>query len=140
MDWTGDPAQLINPDTSEIIESWIFVGVLTYSQYAFVRAYPDQKADNWIKSHVQMFEFFGGVTPMLIPDNCSTAVNHSKSDRYTVELNTAYHEMAEHYNVAIIPARFGNLKINQMQKVPLVRSPHGSQRLFAMTSFSLSQN
>ncbi|MEI3188988.1 MAG: hypothetical protein V8S38_04725 [Lachnospiraceae bacterium] len=52
-----------------------------------------------------MFEFFGGVTPMLIPDNCSTAVNHSKSDWYTTALNTTYHEMAEHYNVAIIPAR-----------------------------------
>ena len=42
---------------------------------------------------------------MLIPDNCSTAVNHSKSDWYTTALNTTYHEMAEHYNVAIIPAR-----------------------------------
>ena len=42
---------------------------------------------------------------MLIPDNCSTAVNHSKSDWYTTALNAAYHEMAEHYNIAIIPAR-----------------------------------
>ena len=42
---------------------------------------------------------------MLIPDNCSTAVNHSKSDWYTTALNTTYHELAEHYNIAIIPAR-----------------------------------
>lgn len=42
---------------------------------------------------------------MLIPDNCSTAVNHSKSDWYTTALNAAYHEMAEYYNIAIIPAR-----------------------------------
>jgi hypothetical protein len=42
---------------------------------------------------------------MLIPDNCSTAVNHSKSDWNTTALNTTYHEMAEHNNVAIIPAR-----------------------------------
>ena len=42
---------------------------------------------------------------MLIPDNCSTAVNHSKSDGYTTALNATYHEMAEHYNIAIIPAR-----------------------------------
>lgn len=42
---------------------------------------------------------------MLIPDNCTTAVNHSKSDWYTTTLNTTYHEMAEHYNVAIVPAR-----------------------------------
>ena len=42
---------------------------------------------------------------MLIPDNCTTAVNHQKSDWYTPVLNTTYHEMAEHYNTAIIPAR-----------------------------------
>ena len=105
VDWAGDPAQLIDPDTGEITEAWIFVGVLTYSQYTFVKAYLNQKTDNWIKAHIQMFEFFGGVTPMLIPDNCSTAVNHSKSDWYTTALNTTYHEMAEHYNIAIIPAR-----------------------------------
>ena len=93
IDWAGDPAQLIDPDTGEITEAWIFVGVLTYSQYAFVKAYLNQKTDNWIKAHIQMFEFFGGVTPMLIPDNCSTAVNHSKSDWYTTALNTTYHEL-----------------------------------------------
>ena len=52
-----------------------------------------------------MFDFFGGVTPMLVSDNCTTAVNHEKSDWYTTSLNTTYHEMAEHYNLAILPAR-----------------------------------
>lgn len=85
--------------------AWIFVGVLTYSQYAFVKAYMNEKTDNWIKAHVQMFDFFGGVTPMLVSDNCTTAVNHKKSDWYNTALNTTYHEMAEHYNLAILPAR-----------------------------------
>lgn len=65
----------------------------------------DEKTNNWIKAHIQMFEFFGGVTPMLVPDNCTTAVNHAKSDWYSTALNTTYHEMAEHYNLAIVPAR-----------------------------------
>lgn len=105
VDWAGDPAYIIDPDTGEIIEAWIFVGVLTYSQYAFVKAYINQKTSNWIKAHIQMFEFFGGVTPMLVSDNCTTAVNHARSDWYTTALNTTYHEMAEHYNLAILPAR-----------------------------------
>ena len=42
---------------------------------------------------------------MLVADNCTTAVDHKKSDWYTPVLNTTYHEMAEHYNVAILPAR-----------------------------------
>ena len=105
VDWAGDPAHIIDPDTGEITDAWLFVGVLTYSQYAFVMAFINERTDNWIKAHTKMFEFFGGVTPILTPDNCTTAVNHSKSDWYTTELNTTYHEMAEHYNLAIIPAR-----------------------------------
>ena len=105
VDWAGDPAHIIDPDTGEITDAWIFVGVLTYSQYAFVKAYMNEKTDNWIKAHVQMFDFFGGVTPMLVSDNCTTAVNHKKSDWYNTALNTTYHEMAEHYNLAILPAR-----------------------------------
>ena len=105
VDWAGDPAHIFDPVTGEITEAWIFVGVLTYSQYALVKAYMNEKTSNWIKAHVQMFDFFGGVTPMLVSDNCTTAVNHEKSDWYTTSLNTTYHEMAEHYNLAIIPAR-----------------------------------
>ena len=32
VDWAGDPAKIIDPDTGEITEAWIFVGVMTYSQ------------------------------------------------------------------------------------------------------------
>ena len=40
---------------------------------------------------------------MLIPDNCRTAV--SKNTRYETVLNKSYQELAEHYNVAVVPAR-----------------------------------
>ena len=105
VDWAGNPAHIIDPDTGEVINAWIFVGVLTYSQYAYVEAFINEKTANWIKAHIHMFEFFGGTTPMLVSDNCTTAVNHEKSTWYTPELNTTYHEMAEHYNIAILPAR-----------------------------------
>lgn len=32
VDWAGDPAHVIDPDTGEIIDAWLFVGVMTYSQ------------------------------------------------------------------------------------------------------------
>ena len=105
VDWAGDPAHIIDPDTGEVIEAWLFVGVLTYSQYVFVEAFINEKTNNWIKAHIHMFNFFGGTTPILVSDNCTTAVNHKQSTWYTPELNTTYHEMAEHYNIAILPAR-----------------------------------
>lgn len=31
VDWAGDPATIIDPDTGEILKAYIFVGVMTYS-------------------------------------------------------------------------------------------------------------
>lgn len=104
VDWAGDPAQIIDPDTGEIIKAWLFVGVLSYSKYPYVEAFINEKQRAWILAHVHMFEYFGGVSRILVPDNTKTAVVHS-NNWYTPEINAVYHEMAEHYNTAIIPAR-----------------------------------
>lgn len=104
VDWAGDPAQIIDPDTGEIVDAYLFVGVMTYSQYTFVEAFINQKQQAWITAHVHMYEYFGGVAKILVPDNCKTAVIHS-GNWYNQQLNTVYHEMAEHYGTAIIPAR-----------------------------------
>jgi len=104
VDWAGDPAHIIDPDTGEIINAWLFVGVMTYSMYPYVEAFINEKQRAWITAHVHMYEYFGGVTRIIVPDNLKTAVAHN-NDWYTQELNTVYHEMAEHYNTAILPAR-----------------------------------
>ena len=104
VDWAGDPAHIIDPDTGEITEAWLFVGVMSYSMYAYVEAFINEKQKAWITAHVHMYEYFGGVAKILVPDNCLTAVYHT-GDWYTPSLNTTYHELAEHYGTAIIPAR-----------------------------------
>ena len=105
VDWAGDPAEIIDPYTGEITKAWIFVGVMTYSQYAFVEAFINEKERAWITAHVHMYEFFGGVTPILVPDNAPTATNRKQSDKYEPVLIQSYQELAQHYNTAIIPAR-----------------------------------
>lgn len=104
VDWAGDPAKIIDPDTGEVTEAYLFVGVMTYSQYAYVEAFINEKQRAWITAHVHMYNYFGGVAKILVPDNCKTAVVHTK-DWYTPKLNVTYYEMAEHYGTAIIPAR-----------------------------------
>ena len=104
VDWAGDPAMIIDPDTGEITKAYIFVGVMTYSQYAYVEAFLDMKQKSWITAHVHMYEFFGGVTRILVPDNCKTAVIHNGGWK-DQQLNETYQAMAEHYGTAIIPAR-----------------------------------
>ena len=104
VDWAGDPAHIIDPDTGEILDAYIFVGVMTYSQYPYVEAFMDEKQPSWIAAHVHMYEYFGGVAKILVPDNCRTAVDHNKGWK-DQRINAVYQEMAEHYGTAIIPAR-----------------------------------
>lgn len=104
VDWAGDPAHITDPDTGEIINAYLFVGVMTYSQYPYVEAFVDEKQPSRIAAHAHMYESFGGVAKLLVPDNCRTAVDHNKGwkDR---RINAVYQEMAEYYGTAIIPAR-----------------------------------
>ena len=69
VDWAGDPAKITDPDTGEIIDAYLFVGVMTYSQYPYVEAFINEKQNAWITAHVHMYEYFGGVTRILVPDN-----------------------------------------------------------------------
>ncbi|WP_054875556.1 hypothetical protein, partial [Oxobacter pfennigii] len=48
VDWAGDLAHITDPDTGEIINAYIFVGVMTYSQYAYVEAFINEKQRAWI--------------------------------------------------------------------------------------------
>ena len=54
VDWAGDPATIIYPDTGEILKAYIFVGVMTYSQYAYVEAFLDMKQKTWIIAHLHI--------------------------------------------------------------------------------------
>ena len=103
VDWAGQTAVIIDRDSGEIIPAYIFVAVLSYSQYAYVEAFIRQDQECWIAAHVNAFKFFGGVTRILTPDNLKTSV--IQTSWYTPVINKTYHEMAEHYGTAVIPAR-----------------------------------
>jgi len=105
VDWAGDPAHIIDPDTGEITEARIFVGVMTYSQYSYVEAFINEQQKAWLTAHINMYDFFGGAAKILVSDNCATAVNIKQKNWYTPELNKSYYALAEHYGTAIIPAR-----------------------------------
>ena len=103
VDWTGQTAKLIDTDTGEEIDAYVFVAALPYSGYAYVEAFLSQKQDAWIAAHVNAYGFFGGVTRILVPDNLKTGV--VKNTKIETVLNKTYQELAEHYGTAIIPAR-----------------------------------
>ena len=53
-------------------------------------------------SHVRMFEFWGGVPELVIPDNEKAAVR--EASRYEPDLNPTYQELATHYGTTVLPA------------------------------------
>lgn len=103
VDWAGKTAHLIDADTGEVMDAYVFVAALPYSGYAYVEAFMSMDQASWITAHVHTFEYFGGVARMLVPDNLKTGV--IKNTRTELILNKSYQEMAEHYGIAIMPAR-----------------------------------
>ena len=108
VDWAGQTTSINDRATGESLKCYVFVAALSYSQYAYVEAFLSQKMESWISAHVHMFQFYQGVTRALIPDNLKTGVE--EPDWYSPEINRTYHEMAEYYNTAVIPARVRNPK------------------------------
>lgn len=103
VDWAGDKAHIIDTDTGELIDEYLFVASLPCSGYAYVEAFPSMASENWINAHVNAFNYFGGVTRIIQCDNLKTGVLKNTSSETT--LNRSYQELAEHYGVAIIPCR-----------------------------------
>ena len=104
VDWAGTQVTYKDSDLSDLISASLFVAVLPFSGYAFAWACSDQKQANWIEAHIRMFEYFEGVSRILVPDNLKTGViKHAKNEDPI--LNESYRSMAEHYGCVIIPTR-----------------------------------
>jgi len=99
----ADGIDILDPVTGELRKTQLFVGVLCHSRYAFAEFTWSQKSEDFLESQVNMFKYFGGTTQLLSPDNLKSAV--TKAHRYDPVINPAYTRFAEHYGVAVVPAR-----------------------------------
>jgi transposase len=100
-----DGLALIDERTGERVPTQLFVGALGASSYTFARASLSQELPAWLDCHVRMYEAFGGVSAITVPDNLRSAI--ASPDRYEAQINPSYRELAEHYGTCIIPARVG---------------------------------
>ena len=103
VDWAGQTLPIYDSVTGEIVPAYLFIAVLPCSGYTYAEVCSDMKLENWLACHIHAYEYFGGVTRLLIPDNLKTGV--TKNTRYETVLNRSYQEMAEYYDTAIVPAR-----------------------------------
>jgi transposase len=103
VDYAGMTLPITNPETGEISQAPVFVATLPASNYVYAEVQPSQELQHWLGGHVRAFAFFGGVPKILRPDNLKTGVK--KPNYYEPDLNPSYQELAEHYHVAVLPAR-----------------------------------
>lgn len=103
VDYSGKRPSFIDASTGEQIDVELFVGVLGASSYTYAEATLTQRVPDFVSSHVRMFEYFGGVTQMVVPDQLKSAV--TVPSRSAPGIQRTYAELGRHYGTAIVPAR-----------------------------------
>ena len=103
VDYCGDTLPLTDPQTGEVTKVQIFVAALGASNYIYAEATATQSLPDWIASHVRCFTFLGGVPRVVVPDNLKSGV--TAPSRYEPDINPTYLRLADHYSIAVVPAR-----------------------------------
>lgn len=103
VDYAGQTVPVIDRYRGEARQAQVFVAVLGCSNYSYAEASFSQQLPDWLGAQVRALEYLGGVPAAIVPDNLKSAV--TRSHRYEPELNPSYQDFAEHYGVAILPAR-----------------------------------
>lgn len=103
VNYAGATMAVQDPASGESRQAQLFVAVLGASNYTFAEATWTQGLGDWIGSHIRALEFFGGVPEIVVPNNLRSGV--TRSCRYEPGVNFPYEEMAQHYGIAVVPAR-----------------------------------
>jgi transposase len=106
VDYAGDTIG-VTIDGS-LRQAQLFVACLPATGLIFVDPTWTQKQEDWLASHIRLFEFLGGVPVKVVPDNLKTGVTHASY--YDPLLNPSYAALIKYYNTAVVPARAGKPK------------------------------
>ena len=102
VDWSGPAMSYVDLSTGEQIKVYLFVATLPYSQYSYVEPTHDMKMDTFLRCHIHMYQYFGGVPTRTVCDNLKTGVvRHPKEGE--IVLTEGYAALGSHYMTAIMP-------------------------------------
>jgi transposase len=103
VDFAGRTMPVTLSPTGEIRAAQVFVAVLGASNYTYAEAVWSQTVPDWVGAHVRAFQFFGGATRLVVPDNLKSAV--IKACYFEPQVQRTYGDMLRHYGSAALPAR-----------------------------------
>ena len=102
LDFTGDKLSYI--DASGIkVDCEVFVATMGYSNFIAVDAVHSQKLSDVLHATVCVLGQIGGCPKVLVPDNLKSAV--TRADRYEPVINPLFLDLANHYNMVVLPTR-----------------------------------
>ena len=142
VDYAGDALEWVELSSGEIRKAYVFVAGLGFSQLLFAWAAEDTRSRNWLTAHRRMFEFYGGVAYVTVPDCLKQGV--LKCHLYDPDLNPGYAELAAHYGTAVVPARVGRAKdkaiVEGLVKILMryVRFRHRRQHFTSLPQINLA--
>lgn len=102
VDYCGDLPHYVDRANGKRVQVQLFVGVLGASSLLFATATATQRVPDFIAAHVRMFEYFGGRTDAVVPDNLASAVARPGPD---LVVQRSYADLARHYDMLVLPAR-----------------------------------
>lgn len=103
VDYAGSTLPLTDPSTGVIKQVPVFVGAAGVAGYLYAEATLTMNISDWIGSHIRMFEYCGGATEIITPDNLKTGVKNTC--RYDPDIIRTYENMVRYYGAVVIPAR-----------------------------------
>jgi transposase len=108
VDYSGKKPCIRDIRTGEDRPVDLLVMAWGVSQYIYAEAEESQRLPDWIMGHCRGFAYFGCAPHIEVIDNLRSGV--SKACRYDPDMNITFTECAQHYGVAVIPARPGKPK------------------------------
>lgn len=103
VDYVGDTMEVVDMDTGEVLKVYVFAACLPFSGRLCAKGSYDMREEFWVDAHVSAFSFFGGTTPILVPDNLKQGVAKHTVDELVI--NEQHRRMAEYYGCAVVPGR-----------------------------------
>ena len=91
----------VDPATSVVRKTWVFVIVLSWSRHLYAELVFDQKIETWLLCHRHAFDAWGGVPARVVPDNLKAAI--LRASFHDPVVPRSYRECAEHYGFLIDP-------------------------------------
>ena len=103
VDWAGPTVPIYDRRTGDITPASLFVAVLGASTYTFAQAALEPGSGELGRLPRCRLRVLQRDHQVNRPDNPRTGVD--RACRYEPDLNRTYHEMAQYYGVAVMPAR-----------------------------------